>query len=234
VVMHLCRDDPAVRFTYRAKGAEKVLGEDTLAPGWWIVGAREPTETPDPTESTMNTDAERDDGEDRALVARISRGDRSALEQLYRRHAGWLTARLDSRCGDADLVDIALQDTFTSVWKSAKKYRGDGVVAAWLWGIALRRLIDQLRKRRPTPMDPTVMQAFDRAMSFEDTLIDNGTHGALGPALRELNPDLQAVLIATAIDGLTTKEAAQLLGVPQGTVKTRLLRARQHLQEVLS
>jgi RNA polymerase sigma-70 factor (ECF subfamily) len=182
----------------------------------------------------MNDQRTSDDGEDRALVARISRGDRVALEQLYRRHAGWLTARLDSRCGDADLVDIALQDTFTSVWKSAKKYRGDGAVAAWLWGIALRRLIDQLRKRRPTPMDPQTIQSFDKAMSFEDALIDNGTHGALGPALRQLHPDLQAVLIATAIDGLTTKEAARLLGVPQGTVKTRLLRARKNLQEVLS
>lgn len=182
----------------------------------------------------MNQQRANDDGEDRALVTRISRGDRVALEQLYRRHAGWLTARLDSRCGDADLVDIALQDTFTSVWKSAKKYRGDGAVAAWLWGIALRRLIDQLRKKRPTPIDPQTMHNFDRAMSFEDTLIDNGTHGALGPALRQLHPDLQAVLIATAIDGLTTKEAARLLGVPQGTVKTRLMRARQNLQEVLS
>ncbi len=175
-----------------------------------------------------------DDREDRALVARISRGDRGALEQLYRRHASWLTARLDSRCGDADLVDIALQDTFVSVWKGAKGYRGEGAVAAWLWGIALRRLIDQLRRKRPTPMNPQAMHGFDRAMSFEDTLIDNGTHGALGPALRQLHPDLQAVLIATAIDGLTTREAARLLGVPQGTVKTRLLRARQHLQEVLS
>lgn len=174
------------------------------------------------------------EGEDRALVARISRGDRSALEQLYRRHAGWLTARLDSRCGDGDLVDIALQDTFVSVWRSAKKYRGDGAVGAWLWGIALRRLIDQLRKKRPSPMSPEAMQSFDRAMSFEDTLIDNGSHGALGPALRSLHPDLQAVLIATAIDGLTTKETAHLLGVPQGTVKTRLMRARQNLQEILS
>ena len=181
-----------------------------------------------------------DDGEDRALVARVSRRDRSALEQLYRRHAGWLTARLDSRCGDPDLVDIALQDTFTSVWKSAKKYRGDGAVAAWLWGIALRRLIDQLRKKRPTPMAPEQLHSLEttlsagRALSFEDALIDNGTHGELGPALRRLHPDLQAVLIATAIDGLTTKEAAQILGVPQGTVKTRLSRARQHLQEILS
>ncbi|MEM7322294.1 MAG: RNA polymerase sigma factor [Actinomycetota bacterium] len=174
------------------------------------------------------------DGEDRALVARIARGDRSALEQLYRRHAVWLTARLESRCGDPDIADLALQDTFVAVWKTAKRYRGDGQVGAWLWGIAVRRLIDQLRKRRPIPLAPAAMARYDRAMTFEDALVDNGAHGRLGVALKTLDPDLQSVLIATAIDGLSTREAARILGVPQGTVKTRLMRARKHLQEVLS
>ncbi|MGH1487942.1 MAG: RNA polymerase sigma factor [Acidimicrobiales bacterium] len=178
--------------------------------------------------------ADSGDGEDRALIARIARGDRGALEQLYRRHAPWLIPRLESRCGDPDLADLALQDTFVSVWQSAKRYRGDGQVGAWLWGIAVRRLIDQLRKRRPTPMSPETMQRYDRAMSFEDTLVDNGSHGRMGVALRTLEPDLQTVLIATAIDGLTTKEAARALGIPQGTVKTRLMRARKHLQEILA
>jgi RNA polymerase sigma-70 factor (ECF subfamily) len=174
------------------------------------------------------------DGEDRALVARIARGDRGALEQLYRRHAAWLLPRLESRCSDPDLADLALQDTFVSVWRSAGKYRGDGQVGAWLWGIAVRRLIDQLRKRRPTPLAPESIQRYDRAMTFEDALVDDGSHGPMGVALRTLEPELQAVLIATAIDGLTTKEAARALGIPQGTVKTRLMRARKQAQEILA
>lgn len=180
-----------------------------------------------------------DESEDRALVARIARGDRSALEQLYRRHANWLTLRLESRCGDPDLADIAVQDTFLAAWKSAKKYKGTGAVGAWLWGIGVRRLIDQLRKQRPTPFAPDAMLDHLRAASgdvtaFEDDLLESGRHGAVVPAIQQLDPDLQAVLIATAIDGLTTKEAAQLIGVPQGTVKTRLMRARAQLQEALS
>ncbi|MGI9607023.1 MAG: RNA polymerase sigma factor [Acidimicrobiales bacterium] len=182
----------------------------------------------------MDETREREESEDRALVARIARGDRSALEQLYRRHAGWMTARLESRCGDPDLTDIALQDTFVSVWKSAKKYRGDGAVGAWLWGIAVRRLIDQLRRKKAVPMAPETMQVFDQAASFEDALVGSVGHSELGPALESLPPELRQVLIATAIDGLTTKEAARLLGIPQGTVKTRLQRARQTLQEALS
>jgi RNA polymerase sigma-70 factor, ECF subfamily len=173
-----------------------------------------------------------DRGEDAALLARVAREDRSALEQLYRRNAPWLTARLESRCGDPDVVDIAVQDTFLAVWRGAKKYRGDGDVGAWMWGIAIRRLVDQLRKHRPTPVAAGV--APESAVSFEEALMDNGTHGPLLPALRRLHPDLQAVLVATAVDGLSTREAAALLGVPQGTVKTRLMRARRELQEALS
>ncbi len=179
-------------------------------------------------------------GEDRALVARIADGDRIALEMLYRRHAGWLTARLQSRCGDPDTTDLAVQDTFLSVWKSAKKYRGDGDVGAWIWGIGIRRLIDLLRKRKSTPVDPAfIARTHDAAIDshqapVDDVVLGGGSYGDLAAAMQALPADLQAVLVTTAIDGLSTKEAAQLLGVPQGTVKTRLMRARQQLQEALS
>jgi RNA polymerase sigma-70 factor (ECF subfamily) len=173
--------------------------------------------------------------EDQALVARIAGGDRVALERLYRRHAAWLTARLQSRCGDPELTDIATQDTFLAVWTSAKRYRGDGDVAAWLWGIAIRRLIDQLRKTRATPLDPAVIaHRTEDVFSFDDELFGDGTHGDVGAAMNSLPSELRAVLVATAIDGLSTKEAARLLGVPQGTVKTRAMRARHALREALT
>ena len=54
------------------------------------------------------------DGE---LLTRVAAGDRGALDELYRRHAPWLTTRLQRRCGDPDLVDSAVQDTFLNVWK---------------------------------------------------------------------------------------------------------------------
>jgi RNA polymerase sigma-70 factor (ECF subfamily) len=56
----------------------------------------------------------------------------------------------------------------------------------------------------------------------------------LRDAMRRLPPELSAVLVATAIDGLSTREAAHLLGIPRGTVKTRLMRARHQLQEALT
>lgn len=176
-------------------------------------------------------------GDDQALLARISSNDRIALESLYRRHAGWITARLQSRCGDPELSDIATQDTFLAVWRNPHSYRGDGEVAAWLWGIAIRKLIDQLRKHRAVAVDPSTIdheRRFSETPDAADQLMADGTYGDLGQSLAELSPELRAVLVATAIDGLSTKEAAQLLGVPQGTVKTRLVRARRAMQEGLA
>ena len=56
---------------------------------------------------------------DQALLAQIASGDRAALEALYRRHSGWITARLQHRCADIDLVDTAVQDTFLAAWRGA-------------------------------------------------------------------------------------------------------------------
>ena len=92
---------------------------------------------------------------DTELIAMIARGDRGALDELYRRHAPWLLSRLNRRCGDPDVVDTAIQETFLNVWKHAGKYKPTGEVGAWIWTIGIRRLIDQMRKRpAPTPVDP--------------------------------------------------------------------------------
>lgn len=174
--------------------------------------------------------------EDHALIARLVAGDRTALELLYARHGGWLTQRLTARCRDVDTVDLAVQDTFVAVWRNADTFRGEGDVGAWIWGIGIRRLIDQLRKRRPTPMDPTaeplLVQANDEHSS--ESIALDAMPGPAMHALDRLEPGLRSVMIATAIDGLTTREAALLLGIPHGTVKTRMMRARQQLGDTLT
>ena len=161
----------------------------------------------------------------------IGERDRGALTALYERHAPWLTARLTHRCGDADVVDQALQDTFVAVWRKPGSYRGTGEVAAWLWGIAVRRLLDQLRRRPGLVYSPAVDQL---VVSAEDEVLAGINHGELAGALDRLSPELVAVVQATVLDGLTTREAARLLHIPAGTVKSRMSRARTELREALA
>ena len=172
----------------------------------------------------------RADGDD-VLLRAVAQGDRAALEALYRRHAAWLTVRLSRRCADPGLVEEVVQDTFVAVWRGAGRYRATGEVAAWIWGIGIRRLIDRLRR---TPA--AVLRADDGVVvsSAEDQVLLGVEHGDLGDALRRLSPELRAVVQATVLDGLTTKEAATLLGIPQGTVKTRAARARRELRGALA
>ena len=71
-------------------------------------------------------------------------------------------------------------------------------------------------------------------VSAEDEVLLGVEHGDLGTALNGLSPELRAVMQATVLDGLSTKEAAALLGIPQGTVKTRMMRARAELRGALA
>lgn len=176
-----------------------------------------------------------DEPSDAELLTAVADGDRGALAILYGRHAPWLTLRLSRRCGDPGMVDEVVQDTFLGVWKGARRYRGQGEVAAWVWGIAIHRLIDQLRKRRPAALAAGVTPARSpRTASAEDELLLAVEHGDLSGALNRLSPELRAVVQATVLDGLTTREAARLLDIPAGTVKTRMMRARAQLREALT
>ncbi|WP_033345886.1 RNA polymerase sigma factor [Catenuloplanes japonicus] len=171
----------------------------------------------------------RADGE---LVAALRRGDRHALETLYRRHTGWLVHRLSRRCADPGLVDEVVQDTFLAVWRGAGRYRGSGDVAAWIWGIAIRRLIDRFRGQRSAALH--INESAQTEPSAEDRVLVGVEYGDLGGALGRISPELRAVVQATVLDGLTTREAARLLGIPAGTVKTRMMRARAALREELA
>lgn len=158
---------------------------------------------------------------------------RDALTELYRRHAGWLVARLRHRCADDGVVAEALQDTFVAVWRGARTYDGTGAPAGWMWSIAIRRLIGILRKRRPEPV-PNDPNAVDVLADVEELVLSGTEHGDLAGALRSLSPELRAVVQATVLDGLSTREAGQLLGIPAGTVKTRMMRARIEMRGALA
>jgi RNA polymerase sigma-70 factor (ECF subfamily) len=187
---------------------------------------------PQPREEVAVTTSDRTDAD---LLRAVADGDRRALEELYRRNAPWLVARLQRRCSDTGTVDEVLQDTFVAVWRGAGRYDGRGEVGAWLWGIAVRRLVDAVR-RSPRPAEALldVPDAVDLVGSAEDQVLLGIEHGELGPALDRLSPELRAVVRATVLDGLTTREAGRLLGIPAGTVKTRLMRARAQLREDLA
>jgi RNA polymerase sigma-70 factor, ECF subfamily len=105
-------------------------------------------------------------------------------------------------------------------------------VPARLWGIGIRRLIDQLRRRPGIAWSP--MPLADAQVSAEDEVLLGVHYGDLASAIERLSPELLAVVQATLLDGLTTREAARVLGIPAGTVKSRMSRARLEMREALT
>ncbi|MFF5531719.1 RNA polymerase sigma factor [Streptomyces cinerochromogenes] len=202
----------------------------------------------------MGGQRETDDGSgtDAALLRAVAQGDAAAMAELYDRHAGWLHARLSRRCADPELVREVLQDTFVTVWRSAAGHRGQEA-GGWLWTIAARRLVDARRVQErasrvagPLP-EPDSSGRYEfpgryespgrygsaAAPSAEDRVLAGLEYGDVGTALDRISPELREVLRATVVDGLSTREAARLLGIPEGTVKSRARRARAELREAL-
>jgi RNA polymerase sigma-70 factor (ECF subfamily) len=173
---------------------------------------------------------------DAELLRAVAAEQLDALRLLHDRHAPWLRARLRRRCADPDVVDAAIQDTFVAIWRGAGRYADiDADPAAWIWTIAVRRMVTALRG--PGHRWAARGEAADAAVtvaSAEEQVLLGVEHGDLGTALARLSPELRAVIQATALDGLTVGEAAKLLGVPVGTAKTRLMRARARLRELLT
>ena len=170
--------------------------------------------------------------DDSSLLRRVASGDEAALRLLFDRHGPWLSIRLRRRCNDEEVVADVLSDTFVAVWRGAGRYRGGGEPAAWIWGIAVRRLVSRLRGRpAPEPWPAEEIEAGGSPLaSAEEQVLLGVEHGDLGGALGRLSPELRAVVQATVLDGLSTREAARLLGIPQGTLKGRLRAAKAQMR----
>jgi len=173
---------------------------------------------------------------DAELLAAVAEGDPEAFGTLYDQHAPWLLVRLRQRTADSDLADQVAQETFLVVWRDAGRFRSRGEVGAWIWGIAIRRLLDTQRSDAAQGRLTGLLgrrRVLDAASAEEQALVTL-EHREVIRALNRLAPELQAVLQATVLDGLSTREAAVLLGIPAGTVKTRARRARARLRQELA
>ena len=171
---------------------------------------------------------------DDELVRAVADGDRRALELLYRRHAPWLAGRLAARTSSRDLAEEALQDTFLAAWRSASAYKGRGEVPAWLWGIARRRLASLARRQRPGILSlEAAAEPPDSATTPEEAALGQDASTRIRLAISHLPAEQQAAITAVVYDGKSIQAAARAAAVPEGTLKSRLHRARLHLRKEL-
>ena len=169
--------------------------------------------------------------DDDELIASLAGGDDTALRQLFDRHAPWLAARLRKALPPDDVEDV-LQETFLAVWKNAGTYQPRGSPASWLWVIARNQAALLLRKRGPATQalpdeGGPVSDPAEAAATRTD--LDVAAAAALGPPGC---PDREVWRLMYEEDR-PVAEVAELMGVPEGTVKSRAHRARRLLRAAL-
>jgi RNA polymerase sigma-70 factor, ECF subfamily len=171
---------------------------------------------------------------DDQLVAAVAASDRRALELLYRRHAPWLAGRLATRTSSRELAEEALQDTFLAAWRGARAYHGTGEVPAWLCGIARRRLASLARRQSPGGLSlEAAGERVDPASGPEEAALGRDASTRIRLAVAHLPDEQRAAITAVVYQGQTITQAAQAAKVAEGTIKSRLHRARLHIRKEL-
>jgi RNA polymerase sigma-70 factor, ECF subfamily len=178
---------------------------------------------------------EADDADDAVLLRRVADGDRDALGALYRRHAHVVLAQIRLAVGEPGLSEEILQDTMLAVWRGAGSFRGVSQVRSWIIAIALRQARDRLRRRRVTVVaDESVLSGQAAAdPGPEAQVLERAELAVVAEAIRSLSPAHREVLGLVFGADLTLADAAEVLGVPVGTVKSRLAAARAALARAM-
>lgn len=167
--------------------------------------------------------------DDDELIISLANGDEKALRELFSRHAPWMAARLRAVLPAADVEDV-LQETFLAVWRSAGAYRAQDSAGGWLWVIARRQAAMWLRRRgRDSSLidAPIVRDPADGVIARTDL---DAALEALGP---EGSPERE-VWRLLYVEDRTVAQVAQLMGIPEGTVKSRAHRIRRLLRTALA
>jgi RNA polymerase sigma-70 factor, ECF subfamily len=177
-------------------------------------------------------DAEIDaDVTDRALLLRMSAGDRVALEVLYRGYHGRLCRFLSRLTRRPDVIEEVINDCLWIAWQKAGSFHGDSRVSTWLMGIAYRCGLKALRQHGDEPVeDDGLLEQRTPAHDLDD---DRELRDWLGKGLDRLSADQRVVIELVYGVGHTLDEVAVIMQCPVGTVKARLFHARVKLRNVL-
>jgi RNA polymerase sigma-70 factor (ECF subfamily) len=167
------------------------------------------------------------------LLRRHVNGDTDAFGLLFTRHKDRLWAVAVRTLGDPEEAADALQDAMISAFRQASGFRGDSAVTTWLHRIVVNACLDRLRRRaaRPTVsgLDERAMAVLSPGQPGPDAGTGADTALDVRAALRTLPPDQQAVLVLVDMLGYSVADAAEVLGISPGTVKSRCARGRARL-----
>lgn len=182
--------------------------------------------------------------EDTISLEALKAGDRAEFSRLVDIYSGSLYRLALRILGDPQDAEDVLQETFLKAYRSLSSFEGRANISTWLYRIATNEALMLIRRRRPELLLMDEEEEKQDAVSPnlivdwgtlpERELLSNEVKQFLDQAVQKLSPNLRMVFLLRDVAGLSIQDTAQELGVSEAVVKTRLLRARLRLREVLS
>lgn len=178
---------------------------------------------------------------DKELVKRVQKGDQAAFDLLFARYQSKVLNIVSRYVRDSEEVKDVAQEAFIKAYRALPRFRGDSAFYTWLYRIAINTAKNHLvaRSRRPpsTDVDAEVADHRDDAEALRDletpdrALSRDQLEKVIRQALSDLPDDLRSALTLREFDGLSYEQIAQVLECPVGTVRSRIFRAREFIDQ---
>jgi RNA polymerase sigma-70 factor (ECF subfamily) len=173
------------------------------------------------------------DNSDETLIAKIASGNRLAMQALFARHHARIYRFVLRLLGSEAVAEDITSEVFLGVWRQAHRFEARSAVTTWLLAIARYKALAELRRRPEARSDPGAVDASDPADDPEATFAVKHRGEILRNCLTRLSPRHREIIDLVYYHEKSVQEAADILGVPGNTVKTRMFHARKKLSELL-
>lgn len=171
---------------------------------------------------------------DTELLARVVGGDHEAFGLIMRHHEDRVFSVCFRIMGNRELALDATQETFLTAFRKAAQFKGESALGTWIYRIAVNTCYDQLRKEKRRSAEPLPDHLDPTDPSAEDALESAGLRPEIQRALATLPPEFRSAVVLSDIEGMAVAEISGVLGIPAGTVKSRVFRGRRLLARELT
>jgi RNA polymerase sigma-70 factor (ECF subfamily) len=171
---------------------------------------------------------------DESLIQSIVKRDKRAMQALFERHNVRVYRFALRLAGNASLAEDIVSEVFLDVWRRADGFERKSRVSTWLLAIARHKACDAFKRRAPTPLDDDMAAAIiDPADNPEIVATRKSCNAFIRTCVAQLSPAHREVIDLVYYHERSVKEIAQIVGIPEGTVKTRMFHARRRTAELL-
>ena len=172
---------------------------------------------------------------DQTLIESVAGGDKQALEQLFTRHSARIYRFVLRITGNAALSEDIVSEVFLEVWRRPDRFEGKAQVSTWMFAIARNKALQALRSRWQKPSDEDGAAEVVESADDPDAAVHEKSRSiVLRKCLSRLSPIQREIVDLVYYHEKSVAEVAQIVGIPAGTVKTRMFRARSRIAELLA